>query len=325
MVLRVVAFCRDRGHDVEVLCATSGLSLSGLAEPDARVSYETAARVGERALELTCDEHFGLHLAQDVHATGSFDAGMLLLMASPTVRACLERMVANQRYWGDGARATLQRRPSGLAVRYVMPGPGSRTYARHANECAMAELALGVRVLSGEPLSARVVRFQHPRPSSTAEHRALFGCPIEFASEHTEIELDDVVLDARLQHANAAFAAIFEQQIERALARLPPATSVLANTRAVARAALAGGGCTLSGTARALGSSTRTLQRQLRVEGTSFNAIVDALRRELAIAYLERGLPVPEIASLLGYADTTAFYHAFRRWTGSSPARYAQS
>ena len=69
---------------------------------------------------------------------------MLLLMASPTVRACLERMVANQRYWGDGARATLQRRPSGLAVRYVMPGPGSRTYARHANECAMAELALGV-------------------------------------------------------------------------------------------------------------------------------------------------------------------------------------
>jgi AraC-like DNA-binding protein len=66
----------------------------------------------------------------------------------------------------------------------------------------------------------------------------------------------------------------------------------------------------------------RTLQRRLREEGTSFAAIVDALRREMALAYLDRRVSIPEVAQLLGYADTTAFHHAFRRWTGSSPARH---
>jgi AraC-like DNA-binding protein len=93
------------------------------------------------------------------------------------------------------------------------------------------------------------------------------------------------------------------------------------DVRAAARAALASGDCTLSSAARALGTSTRTLQRRLEREGTSFGAIVEALRRELATAYLDRGLPIPEVASLLGYADTTAFHHAYRRWTGTSPSR----
>jgi AraC-like DNA-binding protein len=65
------------------------------------------------------------------------------------------------------------------------------------------------------------------------------------------------------------------------------------------------------------------MQRRLEAEGTSFAAVVDALRRELACAYLDRRVPIPEIAALLGYADGTAFHHAFRRWTGSTPLAYA--
>jgi AraC-like DNA-binding protein len=185
----------------------------------------------------------------------------------------------------------------------------------------MAEIALGVRFLAGASLVARAVRFKHAPPRDTREHAMVFGCPIAFDAAHTEIVFDDQVLEARMPHANEAFFAIFEQQIERALARLPRASSAGDDVRAAARAALASGDCTLSSAARALGTSTRTLQRRLEREGTSFGAIVEALRRELATAYLDRGLPIPEVASLLGYADTTAFHHAYRRWTGTSPSR----
>lgn len=321
-LLRVVELCGRRGHDVGPLCRSLGLDPAVLADPEARVPYATAARLGERVLETTGDGNLGLHLAQDVRDTGKLDAGVLLLMASPSVRAAAERMVRHQRYWGDGERAVLVPVPGGLAVRYLLPD-AEGAYARHADECAMAEIALAVRFLTGQPLAARVVRFRHAAPHETDEHRALFACPLEFGSAHTEIVFDDAALDARMQHANEAFAAIFEQQVERALARLPASRSASESVRAAAKAALASGACTLAGAAKSLGVSARTLQRRLHAEGSSFGEIVDALRHELALAYLARGFPIPEVASLLGYADATAFHHAFRRWTGASPARHA--
>lgn len=322
MVLRIVEFCRGRGHDAEAICREAGLSLTALAEPDARLGYDVAAAVGERALALTGDENFGLHLAEDVRDTRQFDAGLLLLMASPTVRVALERMVRHQRLWGDGDRAALVRVPGGLVIRYVLRGT-TGAYARHADECAMAEIALGIRALAARDLRPRAVRFRHPPPRMLQEHRRLFGCPLGFRSAHTEIELDDAVCDTPMQHANAAFFAVFEEQVTRALARLPRLAGASENVRGAVRAALASGGCTLAGTARGLGVSTRTMQRRLAAEGTSFAAVVDALRHELACAYLDRQVAISEIALLLGYADATAFHRAFRRWTGSTPLGYA--
>jgi AraC-like DNA-binding protein len=322
MVLRVVELCRARGHDADALCRDAGLMTAALAQPDARVGYDVAAVVGERALALTGDDNFGLHLAEDVRDTRQFDAGLLLLMASPTVRVALERMVRHQRLWGDGDRATLVRLPDGLRVRYTLRGT-TGTYARHADECAMAEISIGIRVLTGRDLRPRVVRFRHSAPRSLEEHRRLFGCPLAFGQSHTELELDDVTCDTPMQHANAAFFAVFEEQVVRALARLPAVAGASENVRAAVRAALASGGCTLAGTARGLSVSTRTMQRRLAAEGTSFAAVVDALRHELACAYLDRRVPIPEVAALLGYADGTAFHHAFRRWTRSTPLAYA--
>ena len=333
MVLRVVEFCRARGHDAEALCRSAKLSLAALTEPDARGPYALAARLSERALALTREPNFGLKLARDVGDTKHYDAGLLFLMASPSLRVALERMVARQRYWGDGERARLASAPGGLALRYTLPGatgespsgdfPGS--YARQSDECAMAEVALGARVLSGRALLARVVRFRHHAPKDTDEHRSLFQCRLEFDRAHTEIVFDDQALDAPMLHANEAFCRIFEQQVEQVLSRLPTGSSASAGVRTAVRTALGGGACSLEGTARNLGLSTRTLQRRLKMEGTSFGAIVDALRRELASVYVERGIALPEVAALLGYSDATAFHHAFRRWTGSSPARHGRS
>jgi AraC-like DNA-binding protein len=160
----------------------------------------------------------------------------------------------------------------------------------------MAEIALGVRVLSGSPHRPRVVRFRHPEPRATNEHRRIFDCPIDFRAARTEIVFDDAVLEARMQYANDVFLSIFERQVELALARLPPVSSASAAVRAAVRAALAGGSCTLSGTARTLGVSTRTLQRRLHAEGTSFAELVDALRQRMAVAYLERRLSIADVS-----------------------------
>ena len=73
--------------------------------------------------------------------------------------------------------------------------------------------------------------------------------------------------------------------------------------------------------ARALGMSERTLSRRLADEGTTYEELVDQLRRSLAFQYIKaRSLSLSQIAWLLGYEGSTSFSHAFVRWTGRSPS-----
>jgi AraC-like DNA-binding protein len=71
---------------------------------------------------------------------------------------------------------------------------------------------------------------------------------------------------------------------------------------------------TLGGVAGALHMSPRTLQRRLRSEGTSFDALLDDARRELAENLTARGLSYKEICFRLGFQDTSALVRARKRW-----------
>jgi AraC-like DNA-binding protein len=318
VVVRVVDLAAARGHDPEALCRSVGLSLRSLHEPESWVPYALAEKLGMRVAEVTGDPNIGLHLAEGVGDPRSFDAGVLMMMASPSLGVGLERMERYQRYWGEGTRFALAKARGGVRVRYELPG-ALGDYQRHSDECAMAEIVLGARTLTGRDVSPEVVRFRHRAPADTREHAALFRAPLEFGAAHTELELSRASLDTPLLHANETYRAIFQQQVERALARLPAQSGLATDVRAAAQAALSSGDCSLAATARVLGISARTMQRRLQAEGTSFAELVDALRREMAAAYLDQQVPVQEIAWLLGYAEPSAFHHAFKRWTGTTP------
>ena len=74
--------------------------------------------------------------------------------------------------------------------------------------------------------------------------------------------------------------------------------------------------------ARELGTSGRSLQRHLQELGYSYNALADEVRAATAKLYLEQpDIAVSEVAYLLGFADPSTFNRAFKRWTGSTPAR----
>ena len=89
---------------------------------------------------------------------------------------------------------------------------------------------------------------------------------------------------------------------------------------------LAEGSATLDTVAPELGLSTRTLQRRLEEEGTSFGDVLDAFRRGLAAVMLrEQAVSIHELAYFLGYSEPSAFYRAFRRWEKTSPVQFRQA
>ena len=75
--------------------------------------------------------------------------------------------------------------------------------------------------------------------------------------------------------------------------------------------------------ARCLCLGARTLRRRLQELGTSYQQILNNVRRELAVEYLRTSsLTVQEIADLLGYSEVTNFRRAFMRWVEVSPYQY---
>ena len=62
-----------------------------------------------------------------------------------------------------------------------------------------------------------------------------------------------------------------------------------------------------------------TVKRRLKDEGTSFNALREDVRRELATRYLDADMSIAEISFLLGFSEPSAFFRAFKRWTGLTP------
>jgi AraC-like DNA-binding protein len=72
--------------------------------------------------------------------------------------------------------------------------------------------------------------------------------------------------------------------------------------------------------ARRLGMSPRTLGRRLAAEALTFSSVLDRLRADLARRYLQdKDLPISKIAWLLGYREVSAFTHAHKRWSGTTP------
>jgi AraC-like DNA-binding protein len=83
---------------------------------------------------------------------------------------------------------------------------------------------------------------------------------------------------------------------------------------------------TIARVAKKMGLSPRTLERRLKERGTRFKQLIDDTRRRFAINYLkDNGNTLTHVAFLLGYSEVSAFNHAFKRWTGSSPLKYRQT
>jgi len=193
-----------------------------------------------------------------------------------------------------------------------------------ANQMTFGALAIAtniLRSLCGPDFRLRQVTFAFPRPHTTSLFRSFFGAAIRFDAERSAIAFDARWLARPIQTADPYLHSILADDVRRDFRRLgEPAEDTV---RRVVRSLVAGGKYSADETAAAFGVNRRTLARRLRERGTTFQALLDDARYGEAQRMLQSSaLPVTEIASRLGYADTATFTRAFRRWSGTSPRQW---
>jgi AraC-like DNA-binding protein len=176
-------------------------------------------------------------------------------------------------------------------------------------------------MLTGQSLVPQHFWISHHRSGANSEMARFVGTKVEFGADRDEFALN---LDARelpLTHADTYLNDLLLKYCEAALADRRGDTSQLRTRVENAISSLLPHGRVLvEDVARNLGMSKRTLARRLSDEGLNFTEILQQLRRDLAVRYLDdRKLHVSKIAWLLGFPEVSAFTHAYKRWTGKTP------
>ena len=116
---------------------------------------------------------------------------------------------------------------------------------------------------------------------------------------------------------------MLDRHAEELLAKYPPRDSLIDQVRNVIADEFRGGEPSLERIADHLGLTPRTLQRKLQELGTSYNDVLDQMRRQLAERYLrEPQMAICEVAYLLGFSESSSFHRAFKRWTGVTPKEF---
>jgi len=199
----------------------------------------------------------------------------------------------------------------------------ARAFDRHQIEFLIAAFVRLCRQLTGRQLVPSRIKLMHRRTEVPFEFRAFFGCDIAFGSDIDEVAYDLSSAHLTLVGADPYLNSLLVQYCDEALSNRQTKSSAwrLSVENSIAPL-LPHGQARIAEISRRLGVSPRTLERRLAAEGMTFSRVLDELRFDLAKHYLrERDLPISEVAWLLGYRETSAFNHAFKRWTGKTPTQ----
>ncbi|PKN54010.1 MAG: AraC family transcriptional regulator [Deltaproteobacteria bacterium HGW-Deltaproteobacteria-14] len=319
----IVGAAALRGADPRALIDAVGFDPATAEDPDARMALTVETALWAEAERQTGDADLGLHTAELLQP-GVFDVLDYAVRTAPTLRASLERLARYNRLEHDAAEFTVRDGAGRTQVDHAFRGgvPGQELgQHRHSIEFTLSSLVVIGRQLSAAPVVPIEVAFHHPAPARAAEHERVFGVAPRFSAGVNRVAFAAADMLRPVPAADPRLWRVIERHAEALLAARPVAPqSFAARIARELSTALSEGPPTLADIAARLHVSERTLQRHLREEGLSYDALLEGYRKNLALSYLaDPKIGIAEVAYLLGYSEPSAFHRAFKRWTGHTP------
>ncbi|KYF88934.1 hypothetical protein BE18_04130 [Sorangium cellulosum] len=324
LVRMLVGAARAGGVEVTDVLDRFGCTQAALAEIDGRAPHELLITLWQEVPRRLGDDAFGVRLAQR-HRAGDFDLMDYALLNAPDLGGCVRRLLRYQRLLHDAAGVRLELGERDASVVHLLPTPDRADALRHLSEWGLALiLSYGQRLVGA--LSPVEVAFVHAAPADTTAHERCFAAPLRFHAARTELRFDRAELERPAAGGDPELGRLLDRHASEQLTRLPTSATIVDQVRRQITESLQDGPPEASTVARRLGLSQRSFFRRLKEHGTNFQALVEQVRRTLALKHMrDPRLSLTEIAFLLGYSEVSAFHRAFRRWTGESPGAHRRA
>ncbi len=323
----MLAGMQRQGLDSAPLLRRCGIDLADTAK---RIPLARYAELYNQVNLVLDDEAFGL-FSQPMRC-GSFEFLCRACLSAPSLADALERAARFLRLILPDLTVSI-RRQRAQAELIISE---QRTLAPHCDAPGrifafewLLRLLHGLACwLAGRGLALDHVLFPYRRPAHVDDYALIFTADSRFAPTLPAglgtliARLQGNLLDLPIRRDEAALQRFLEGAPGKISMLYRRDREMVIRVRDQLRAALPATP-SQQDIAERLHLSSRTLHRRLAEEGSSFRAIRDALRRDLALTWLAKSeVPIAQVASDLGYAEPSAFYRAFIEWTGMAPAHY---
>ncbi|NEX22300.1 AraC family transcriptional regulator [Thiorhodococcus mannitoliphagus] len=325
-ILPVPSLLARFGLDPAPIITEAGFDPGWFDDPEHRVPFAAIGRLLALCVERSDCPWFG-HLIGE--QAGIEVLGLIGQLASqaPDVGAALHEIILYLHLHDRGAVPALWLTQERAILAYVIHQPEIPGIEQFYDG-AVAIIHNIIKKLCGPEFRPLEIRLSRPRPADVEPYQRCYRAPLSFGAEHSAVVFDVNWLRHPLDGADAQLHAQLLQTIECFDAQW--AEDLIAHLRRVLRQVLilgaAPGDTSLAHAARLFALHRRTLNRRLRARGTSFKALIEEARYDVARQLLrDTNLSSTDIAVSLDYADASAFTRAFKRWSGVTPGTWRAS
>lgn len=314
-----------RGYGVcpESILERTGMDATLLTVPDARFPAMNVRRFWEAIISATGDELIGMRCGQEMQVSALHGLG-LAIITSHSLAQVLDLTARYCKVISTTMEASLSHDASGSCL-YVRTLHGYE--AKHAALLmVLAFIHRQASSLSQHPVTPLEAHIQMPRATAEMHERlnACFGCEVvtdDPGRDFIRFSYADVM--EPYAGANAMLREANEQVVRQYLNRVRQYSFTARVEELIQSLLKAGEGIRITDIAKKLNLSSRTLQRRLEGEGSTFADLAEKHRKQLAhdaLAHTE--MTITEIAYTIGFSDPSNFSRTCTRWFGCSPAAY---
>jgi AraC-like DNA-binding protein len=320
-VMGFIAYVVQRGVGAEQLCNEAGIRLESIVQDEeAEITDAKLHRLWTAATTLTDDLLFGLHFGEAFQLPALGAVGEII-KSSETVGKALTIAATFTPVVTTMYTMLVERNNQSISVKFV---PTREEPADINQQVADFLMVFTVHELAGFLLKkVSPTSISYPfKIKSPREYERVFNCaPVRH--DELKVEFDASWWEEPIITANYEVQQFFLEKMV-ATKQADSASSFQARIMDYLLTNSYHGIPSLEDVAANFNLTTRSLQRRLQDEATTFQQTADAVRKTLAVHYLESGkYKIKEISNLLGYNEISAFSRAFKRWTGKTPVDYS--
>jgi AraC-like DNA-binding protein len=325
-LIYMVQGLKHLGEDPEPVLLRHGLSSETL-DPTTRIERARELRIYADWAETLHDPLVGLKMGSFFGLAG-YGPLVMLLMTCATAYEALQTGVRYQRltYLYGNLRLEPGERLSALILDPMSMGHKAFRFRVDGEVSGTLKMLRDMQATMGLDLRPERVDMPYPKPPEAAAYETHFGCPVRFGEHEARFWIRNEHLQLKLPTADPNAHALYRTLCDQQLQAQAAPSDTLADRVLNHLGLFSGHFPSADDVAKSFDMSERSLRRQLSEDGRSFRELLADARYTKARHLLKNTkLPVEDIASQIGYTESAAFIHAFRRWAGTTPREFRDS